>query len=216
MLTLIAVSALFWTAVAMVVWTGANRHSNTLSKGRLKKKPVMITVKPYETLIGEGLSGAGFHFEWDGHRFIGCSLHQFEGRTPAEMIPLSDEKNANVKVEKRVYKQKDVQILTYTSAFLDAVKPLIYRPGISLSSGDPVIMINLDQQIAGHITEIERAPRSAEFEVEKPFEAQGCSGSPVVSGLTGTVVGVALTADSPDAARLVGFEILDLPESIKH
>ena len=44
--------------------------------------------------------------------------------------------------------------------------------------------------------------------MSKPYPAGGNSGSPIVSAVTGTVVGVMLTANDAEAATTVGFELL--------
>jgi hypothetical protein len=177
-------------------------------------KPLVIDPPVYETLFGEGASGSGFHFEWEGKRYIGCSLHQFEGKAPSEMISLSIDQN--VAILARVHKQEDVQVLTYRSVELDALTPLSYDGDPSIEKGDPVVLYNMDRKIVGHVTQVPGTAQGlAFFRTEKPFEARGCSGAPVISGTTGSLIGVALTADDADRARTVGFEVLRLSKELR-
>ncbi|MBI3921016.1 MAG: DUF4190 domain-containing protein [Armatimonadetes bacterium] len=185
-------------------------------EGFLSASPRPLKVQPpdCETLIGEGLAGSGFHFDWQGKRYLGCSLHQFEGKTPAEMIsPSFDDR---ITVTGRVHQQNDVQILTYRSPALDKRRPLRYAGPISLAAGDPVILYDFDQKIIGHIRRLPTKVDSLAYVwLDKPFRAQGCSGGPVVSGVTGSVIGVTLTADDPAKAKLIGFELLRLPTRLR-
>ncbi|MFQ3225879.1 MAG: ABC-type sulfate transport system substrate-binding protein, partial [Lentimonas sp.] len=44
-----------------------------------------------------------------------------------------------------------------------------------------------------------------DIQIKQSYPALGNSGSPIISGLTGNVIGVALSADSPYTAKTVGF-----------
>ena len=177
------------------------------------KRAVEAVIPAYEDLLGEELSGSGFPIEYGGRRFIVCSLHQFDGRQPKEMGALSFDEP--VRVTGRVYVQKDVQVLIYLSPELDKLAPLPCEPAPTVQNGDPVVLLYSDEQIVGHvIARTDEKQKLRFFRATKPFDADGCSGAPVVSGLTGKVIGVALTADRAENARTVGFELLDLPRSL--
>jgi len=177
------------------------------------KKPVQIPLPEYEPFFGESALGTGFHFDWGGRRFIACSLHQFEGGKPNEMIVV--QLDDNVRVGKRVYADNDVQVLDYQSLELDKIPPLDYRQDFTVSLGDPVVLYHNADRTVGHVSHLPDKEGIAHFRTSDSFAASGCSGAPVVSGLTGTVIGVALTANHPDRARRVGFQVLKLPDSLR-
>lgn len=205
----LALVAAFFILPALII-PNFLRHREARMKAL--QQPVQIEVEAYEPLIGEELSGSGFHFESGGQRFIGCSLHQFEGKQPKEMMML--ETDGEVKITERVHKGEDIQILRYESPQLDKLKPLKYRPDVTLSEGHPVLLYAGGEPVVGHVTRVKSGLDGlAHFATETPFAAMGCSGSPVVSGITGTVVGIALTANDPEKATDVGFEILRLPSA---
>ena len=177
------------------------------------KRAVEAVIPEYEDLLGEELSGSGFHIEYGGRRYIVCSLHQFDGKQPAEMGALSFDEP--IRVTGRVHVQKDVQVLTYQSPELDKLPPLSYAPAPAVQIGEPVVLIYNEEQIVGHvIARSDDRQKLRFFRAAEPFEATGCSGAPVLSGVTGKVIGVALTADRAENARTVGFELLDLPASL--
>ncbi len=160
----------------------------------------------YSTLIGEGLSGSGFHFEDSTGSYLACSLHQFGGRQPESMMAV--EFDDPIQVTGLVYKGDDIQVLRYRSEALDRAAPLRYRAGEVPEVGDVVYCYDGNQSYAGVITDTDAGRRNFDVYMDKAYPAAGNSGSPVVSGKTGTVVGVLLTADNPEKAREVGFEIL--------
>lgn len=160
----------------------------------------------YSVLLGEGLSGSGFHFAVGEKRYIACTLHQFEGKTPAVMGSIEFEDS--IKVTGRVYAGTDIQVLTYDSASLDKLAPLSFDVKETPEVGDKVYCYNFDESYAGEITAIAADQRNYTVKMTKPYPAGGNSGAPIVSAETGTVVGVLLSADDTEAATIVGFELL--------
>jgi hypothetical protein len=180
---------------------------------RASLPPVEITDSPYETLVGEGGSGSGFHFEWNGHRFIGCSLHQFDGRQPKEMISLDID--SNIQITDRVFSEGDVQVLTYESADLEDITPLRYGGLASLIKDMPAVLYHAGEAIHGNVVRISETEEESSFRPIVPFSPLGCSGAPIVNGKDGTVIGVALSADNIERPGRIGFQILRIPNSLK-
>jgi hypothetical protein len=160
----------------------------------------------YSTLLGQNLSGSGFHFAVGEKRYLACSLHQFEGKAPSAMGSMDFDDP--IKIKGRVYTGKDTQVLTYVSADLDKQEPLKFDPKVTPAVGDKVYCYNFEESYEGMITEIDPDKRTYSVKMSKPYPAGGNSGSPIVSAVTGTVVGVLLSANDAEAATTVGFELL--------
>ena len=175
------------------------------------KLPFEVDAPVYSTLVGEGLSGSGFHFEAAGRRYIACSLHQFDGAQPKTMISLDFEER--IEITAPVAEFEDVQVLAYRSERLDALTPLPFDPGHEVKRGEPIYLLTDNGVVRAHVTD--KNPFSSEWtfypENDGTFEAMGNSGSPIVSGLTGKVIGVFLSADDGFEATFGGFEELRLP-----
>ncbi len=62
--------------------------------------------------------------------------------------------------------------------------------------------------VKGHITSLILSENAATIRAAIPFEAAGMSGSPVVSGETGTAIGVLTDANDPKQATRIEFQIL--------
>ncbi len=165
-----------------------------------------VPAPKYSTLLGEDLSGSGFHFTAGGKRYLACSLHQFEGKAPSIMGSMEFE--GQIKVSGRVYAGKDIQVLSYVSAELDKQEPLKFDPKVTPSVGDKVYCYDFEESYPGVIVAIDPDQRNYSVRLSKPYPAGGNSGSPIVSAVSGTVVGVLLTANDPKAASIVGFELL--------
>lgn len=166
-----------------------------------------VEAPSYMTLIGDGLSGSGFHFEVDGRQYIACSLHQFDGAVPSLMVSLDIDEP--IEVTGQVDEQLDVQVLTFNSDDLEALEPLSYEPGNRPKMSTPVYIYDFDDVYGGTIVDINWTTGRCEIRMDKPFPAMGNSGSPVISAIDGKVIGVLLDADDPEAARIVGFEYLN-------
>ncbi len=173
------------------------------------RRPVTATIPPYETFYGQSASGSGFHFEWEGERFIACSLHQFDGEMPDHMLSAELER---VPISGSAFEQMDVQILRYRSSELDRVEPLRYVPGEKITLGHPVVLLFDDEEIVGNVIKVlpdEDGLLGFSVRGVTPV-LNGASGSPVLSGLSGNVIGVLIPQDE----RRVYFEPLDPPRSI--
>lgn len=174
-------------------------------------RPTIDVLPTYESLIGEGLSGSGFHFEWDGNRYIGCSLHQFEGGTPGEMLTANLDA---VRVSERVHVQRDVQVLAYDESALAGAEPLIYSSGVRLRGSERVLVMADQGSLGGAMMlPFPDADGLLYLKLDQPSRLQGLSGSAIVSGVTGTVVGVLIGGIEEEG--IVGFEPLDLPEELR-
>lgn len=175
-----------------------------------KPKPFAVPAPEYTSLVGEGYSGSGFHFTKEGKNFIGCSLHQFDDAAPATMTHPGFE--APITITGQSYVQDDVQILEYESAELDAITPLTYTGSQEAEIGHPVYLMLSEGAIKGHIHRYSIFEGSW-FKTEKTFTIRGASGSAVVSGIDGSVMGVILggEADAGDKSNEGYFEELKLP-----
>lgn len=166
-----------------------------------------VSPPEYETLIGSNLVGSGSHFEMRGERYIACSLHQTEGEVPESMISLDIDEP--VTITGRVKRGHDTQVLRYRCAPLDEIPALVFNPDLKTEVGDPVFVYN-DEGPARGVIERRRSKNRCTVRMDQPFAARGASGSPILNARTGTVIGVLLDADDPDAATVIGFELLKL------
>jgi len=184
--------------IAFAVIKGADQSSYT-------PKDAQIDPPVYNTLLGDNFCGSGFHFQNGDTSFIACSLHQFDGSTPKLMhhLDLDDP----IKIIAQVAKFDDIQILRYEHQELEKITPLPYNADEELAKGDPVYLFNADKVYLGHLKRVNSTLES-KIEMESPYPAAGNSGSPVISALTGNVIGVMLSANDAEAATEVGFERL--------
>lgn len=173
-----------------------------------KPKPFTATAPEYETMIGEGLSGSGFHFQSGGKHFIACSLHQFDGKAPETM--LAPDLETDIPITGQVHAGTDFQVLSYDRKVFPDESPLIHDPKPDISVGDPVFLLIDGEALKAHVTRYSFL-EGHWFKSEKPFVGQGGSGSPVVSGLTGKVVGVFLGGEVGDTMTEGYFEELEMP-----
>lgn len=160
----------------------------------------------YETLIGEGLVGSGFHFQAGEKTYLACSLHQFDGKIPQSMSSMAFEDI--ISVTGRTYKGNDVQVLTYESEALSKIPPLRFVATAVPKQGDAVYCYNFEEPYLGFVVSIDEQERTCSVRMKAPFPAQGNSGSPVVLARTNSVIGVMLTANDSEEATTVGFELL--------
>lgn len=173
-----------------------------------KPKPFVATAPIYETMIGEGLSGSGFHFHSGGKSFIACSLHQFEGEAPKTM--LAPDLETEIPITGQVHVGTDIQVLSYDQKVFPDASPLRYDPKPDVSVGDPVFLLIEGEAVKAHVTR-HSLLEGYWFKSDSSFVGQGGSGSPVVSGLTGKVIGVFLGGEVGDTMTEGYFEDLQMP-----
>ena len=173
-----------------------------------RPKAFVAAAPTYETLIGEEFSGSGFHFDKDGKNYIGCSLHQFDGEAPDAMI--ASDLETNIPITGQVHEGTDVQVLTYDETVFTEAPTLVYESEPDVSTGDPVFLLVDGEAIKAHVTRYSIL-EGYWFEAETPFVGPGSSGSPVVSGLNGKVVGVLLGGDVSESMTEGYFEKLEMP-----
>ena len=173
-----------------------------------KPKPFVKDAPTYETMIGAGLSGSGFHFQKDGKSYIACSLHQFDGEVPETM--LAPDLETDIPITGQVHVGADVQVLSYDNSVFTESSPLVYDGTSDVSIGDPVYLLIDGEAIKAHVTRYSIL-EGTWFKSETPFVGQGGSGSPVVSGLDGKVVGVFLGGKVGDTMTEGYFEELEMP-----
>jgi len=188
------------------------------AKERMSPRDATATVPIYPGFIGEGFKGSGFHFEWEGQSFIGCSLHQFDSETPEVMHMFNSGKGESiieVPVTGRAFMQEDVQILAYETGVIDEFDGLVYEDNVEIRAGEVVYVMTsrgpLEARVMLFCSSYEPGMRCAKLKLH-PTRLRGLSGSAVISGVTGTVVGVLLTGN--EEAGTFGFEVLDLERSI--
>jgi len=165
-----------------------------------------VDAPEYSTLIGEELSGSGFHFKYEDETYIACSLHQFGNKTPEVMSHLDFEEP--IKIKELVATQDDVQILAFSSEQLSEVTGLNYDPTEEVGVNDRVYLYDFEDVYTGHISLELSAGFKYQITLHDPYPAAGNSGSPVVSATTGNVIGVVLSADDGERASIVDFERL--------
>jgi len=173
-----------------------------------KPKPFAATAPEYETMIGEGLSGSGFHFQSGGKSFIACSLHQFEGEVPETM--LAPDLETEIPITGQVHAGTDIQVLSYDQKVFPDASPLGYDPKPNVSVGDPVYLLIDGDAVKAHVTR-HSFLEGYWFKSETSFVGQGASGSPVISGLNGKVIGVFLGGKVGDTMTEGYFEDLQMP-----
>lgn len=168
-----------------------------------------INPPTYETLVGEGFSGSGFHFKVDDEVFICTTLHQFDGRVPSVMGSLDFDEP--IKVMGVKHTQEDVQVLEFGSGELDKIEPLSYVREAVIDQGTPVYVYCDEGAIKGHVRFVYKSDGTIKIRMEKAFAAGGQSGSPIISAETGNVIAVLIAADSTSAATRVEAEQLVFP-----
>jgi len=191
------------------IWFGviANRIHENLNYENMEPA---VQAPSYHTLIGENLSGSGFHFVHREQQYIATSMHQFNNMIPKQMGHL--ELDSPIRIVDRVHQQNDVQIFTFESKELNSLEPLVYTPIEKIELGTPVYLYSFDEPYLGHISSRGSDLREYGIKMAKPFPAGGESGSPVVSAITGNVIGVMLSANSTESATYIGFEKLNWEE----
>jgi hypothetical protein len=174
-------------------------------------------VAQYEVLTGEGLQGSGFVIR-HGDSFFGvASRHQFDGGVPATLELIDGD---SVRLDKaRALRQGDVQVLPVLALSTNK-QFLAYSPAFSLQPGDEVIILGpagdvvpgklTAKGMSGGVYRSSEGPRELEARAARPLVMAGGSGGPVVHKRSGSVIGVLLTADDAERARVVGFQTLCL------
>lgn len=173
------------------------------------QRPFLVEAPDYETLFGEDISGSGFHFKHGGASYLCATLHQFDGKTPKVMASLDFDEP--IKVTGVAHRQKDVQVLTFDSAKLAALPHLPYDSDANVNGGLPVYIYADSGVVKGHVTFVGKTSGRIRIRMAEPFPAAGCSGSPIVSGETGTVIGVLTEANHTERATRVVAERLVMP-----
>lgn len=174
-----------------------------------KPRPFLVEAPKYEPLLGEDLSGAGFHFAHGDAVYLAVTKHQFDGEAPKVMGAMEFEEP--IKVTGVVHRQDDVQVLTFESAKLSALPALSYDSDAKVNAGLPVYMYADTGVVKGHVTFAAKASNRIRIRTAETFSAMGCSGTPVVSGETGKVIAVLTDADDPEQTRRIGAELLVMP-----
>ncbi|MCE9612146.1 MAG: serine protease [Chthoniobacter sp.] len=198
LLLLVGVSVL-----AVRVFKGVAKMVETASR----RNPHLLEAPKYEALLGQNLIGAGFHVEVGTRRYICTSAHQFDGAKPEQMGSLDFDEP--IVLKNVVHKQADLLLITYESKKLDEQRPLKYDYGARVEVGLPVYLYPMNGgPVKGHITLLNLSKSEATVHATVPFEAAGMSGSPVVSGETGSVIGILTDANDPKRATQIGIQIL--------
>lgn len=172
-----------------------------------RRNPHLVEAPKYETLLGQNLIGTGFHVEIGSRRYICASAHQFEGAKPELMGSIDFDEP--IVLRNVVHKQADLLLITYESKKLDEQPPLKYDDEAKVEVGLPVYLYPMNGvQVKGHITMLSLARSEATIHAAVPFAAAGMSGSPVISGVTGSVIGILTDANDPERATRIGMQIL--------
>ena len=209
LLTMLLVVGIFLAAI----------ESATQQATQLTARDATAPVPEYPDVIGGGFSGSGFHFRWEHRQFFCASLHQFDDAVPSEMIVFPSDPGADifeVSIYDRVYQLHDVQIMTFDERAMEGIDPLIYDGEADIRYGELVYIMTRDGPLTAHVIDAGTdEPHMRYARLSEDFSLSGTSGSAVVSGVTGRVVGVMLvSAETYDNETLAGFELLELPRSV--
>jgi hypothetical protein len=207
-------TALLAVGVIMAAIEGAAQQATQLTP-----RDANLPAPQYADVIGGGFSGSGFHFRWEDRQFFCASLHQFDDAVPSEMIVFPADTDADifeVTIYDRVHRLEDVQIMTFDEQAMQGIDPLIYDGEADIRYGELVYIMTRDGPLAAHVIDAGMdEPHMRYARLSEEFSLAGTSGSAVVSGVTGHVVGVMLvSATTHDDETLAGFELLELPRSV--
>ncbi|MCH2175040.1 MAG: serine protease [Lentisphaeria bacterium] len=156
-------------------------------------RDIKFPAPAYTTLIGGGLRGSGFHFEANGKKYIGSSLHQFDNHAPTQM--LFEDGEGTIKVLSQVHKGKDIQVLSYESVDLDEITALKFDPKAKVKNRERVYILSGDKSYEGTIAFHYDDKVNFVVFLREQFVAGGMSGAPIISAQTGTVVAILIGAD---------------------
>lgn len=173
----------------------------------------MLVYQSYQPLYHPTRPGSAFHFTSQNRRYVACSLSQFQGQPPTELR--SREFQESIVIRDQVHKQQDVQILTYDSVKLDNIAPLTHDGADRIVTGESVALRINDKTLTG--TLIGRAPHELnhwQFRVPEAIHAANSQGAPVMSTLTGKVIGVVVASPVLHHTLIVTFEPLTIPEKL--
>lgn len=188
------------------------KHAMDSIGSRSAKREHKIEPPVYETLLGEELSGSGFHFKVGNAVYICASLHQFDGKAPKVMS--SFEFDPMIEIKEVVHRQTDVQVLSFRSDELNQIAPLTYLPGVRVDAGHPIYIYSDAGIVKGHVSWVGKTSGTIMIRMTEPFYAAGQSGGPIVSGETGSVIAVLIGANDAEQATRVEAELLRLPLSM--
>ena len=192
-----------------------------------------VAPERYHLLMGSGKIGSAFLVAHDHKLWAVMSVHQFEGRTPTDILE-SPPDTGRIALNGRARMiQKDVQAMPIMDQAAD-VRYLDYDPRFTLQQGESVAVLSPeDGLVPGTLVDVGRpgqqytceafGVRQLRLETSKRFDARRASGAPVIRKSSGAAVGVVVTADQGLGASVVGFEtlcfkpwgIMDRPRSLR-
>jgi hypothetical protein len=174
----------------------------------------------YRVLIGEDLAGSGFVIRYKSQLLGVASIHQFAGKAPSHLMQIEGEPGEIQLRTDGVLRQDDVQAVPLLDQ-ASTVPFLAHDPAFALAAGAPLLILGpAAETVRATLTAVEEyrssdGPRRLTAHAATPFLATGGSGAPVLVESTGAVVGVLLSADREEGARLVDFETLCLSEPVR-
>lgn len=164
----------------------------------------------YQTLHHPRFKGAFFQFQHKGDHYLACSIHQAHLKPGTRLF--RDNDGEPLVLEKRVHKQKDLHVWTFSGKTPELEHLLGYRPAPTVEIDERIFFLNKGKTVAARVVEF---PGKGDFRytyrTDEPFAAAGLSGSPVYLPRTGSVIGVLQTANDREQATMGGFELLQLP-----
>ena len=176
-----------------------------------ERRQPAVAAPVYEPLLGQNLVGAGFHVQIGDRRCICASVHQFAGQKPETMGSLDFEEP--IQLKEVIHRQADLQLMTYVCPKLDELPPLKFSPDEKIGVGLPVYLYPMNGgPTKAHVRSVSAARNTVVIYTPLPIETAGMSGSPIVSGKTGLVIGILTDANDPDHATLIGAELIHLPK----
>ncbi len=142
----------------------------------------------------------------DDEPYAVTAIHPYEGETPTLFDDLFPE--TRIELGDVVGEGDDVRIQRLATELQSGVTTLRLVPQVGIRKDDRVALLTIDGPVLATVTKTPLLGRDGEMELDTPTDVAGSSGAPIVLVETGTVVAVALSADDPLEATMVGFEKL--------
>lgn len=214
-LTIVIVVLASWRLVNMFDQVRAQRQAESqrieTHRNELTKNPhAFDKASAYWNDCG---AGTGFLVQFSDKLLAVTAEHPFEGgKLPTNFFKLTSDAKANL--GRKLLAENDVLVFEVSKREKDISPTLVYDPNFVLKNGDEIaVLSDLDfyhgrLQLVSDLT----LPFTEQVtaQMDKPFEAMGCSGTAVIQVATGIVIGVLETADDPNQAKKIGFKVLDL------
>jgi len=171
--------------------------------------PAYAEPPEYQTLHHPKFKGAFFQMEHDGEQYLVCSIHQAHLKPGAKVFRPG--RKEPVIIGQRIHKQQDLHLWTFEGPPVKSADLLKYQADPEIRIDDRIFFLNQGKKIAATVVALPQGEQFRHsYKTDKPFAANGLSGSPVFLPRTGSVIGVLQTANDKNKATFGGFELLKL------